>query len=140
MVDLPLFPGYLFCRFDVLKKLPILQAPGVIQVVGNHRQPVPVDETEINAIRQLVASGIPNEPWPYLEAGDRVRIWTGPLQGLEGLLVAIKGSHRLVLAVTLLQRAVAVEVDRASVQLLESAVSDQERTARKALRLLCVTN
>jgi transcription antitermination factor NusG len=110
-VETPLFPGYLFCRFNAQERLPILKTPGVIQVVGYDRVPVPVDEHEIRGIRTLVASGLPNRPWPFLAVGDKVRIESGPLVGLEGILTDFRGSHRLVLQVTLLQRAVAVEID-----------------------------
>lgn len=120
-VDAPLFPGYLFCRFDPLDRLPILKTPGVIQIVGYNRQPIPVDEQEIHAIQTLVASGVPNRPWPFMQVGDRVRIDSGPLRGLEGHLVEFKGSHRLVVSVTLLQRSVAVEIDSALVTSLRSA-------------------
>jgi transcription antitermination factor NusG len=115
-VESPLFPGYLFCRFDPQNRLPILKIPGVIQIVGNSRQPIPVDESEINAIQSLVTSGIPNQPWPFLEVGERVHIEAGPLRGLEGVLVEFRGSRRLILSVTLLQRSVAVEMDAASVR------------------------
>jgi transcription antitermination factor NusG len=115
-VESPLFPGYLFCRFDPQNRLPILKIPGVIQIVGNSRQPIPVDEGEIDAIQNLVTSGIPNQPWPFLEVGERVHIEAGPLRGLEGVLVEFRGSRRLILSVTLLQRSVAVEMDAASVR------------------------
>ncbi len=119
-VQSPLFPGYLFCRFDPLDRLPILKIPGVIQVVGSNRQPIPVDEDEIRAIQVLVASGAPNQPCPYLEIGDKVRIESGPLRGLEGLLVEFQGHRQLVLCVTLLQRSVAVKIDSASVTSVRS--------------------
>jgi transcription antitermination factor NusG len=122
-VDAPLFPGYLFCRFNVFDRLPILKIPGVIQILGNQRQPIPVDEQEIKAIQSLVSSGVPNEPWPYMALGDKVRIESGPLRGLEGLLAEVKGNHRLVLSVTLLQRSVAVEIDSAFVTPLASSCS-----------------
>jgi transcription antitermination factor NusG len=110
-LETPLFPGYLFCRFDPQKRLPILKTPGVIQVVGYSRQPIPVEEKEIEAIQALVASGIPSQPWPYLKVGEKVRIDSGPLRGREGILVEFKGSQRLILSVALLQRSVAVEID-----------------------------
>jgi transcription antitermination factor NusG len=122
-VESPLFPGYVFCRFDARDRLPILKIPGVIQIVGFNRQPVAVDEQEIRAIQALVASGIPNEPCRYLEIGDKVRIESGPLRGLEGLLVEIQGNHRLVLSVTLLQRSVAVRIDSADVTSMRSTVA-----------------
>jgi transcriptional antiterminator NusG len=114
--DAPLFPGYLFCRFDPQNRLPILKTPGVIQVVGYSRQPIPVEETEIEAIQALVASGIPSQPWPYLEVGEKVRIESGPLRGRDGVLVEFKGSQRLILSVALLQRSVAVEIEAALVK------------------------
>lgn len=125
-VQLPLFPGYIFCRFDPLNRLPILKIPGVIQVVGFNRQPVPVDQDEIRAIQVLVASGLPHRPWPYLKVGDRVRIETGPLRGLEGLLTEFQGNRQLVLCVTLLQRSVAVKIDSTSVTLLRPATETRE--------------
>jgi transcription antitermination factor NusG len=110
-LEMPLFPGYLFCRFDVAKRLPILTTPGIVQVVGMGKTPLPVDDTEIAAIQSIVVSRLKAQPWPYLQVGQRVRIEQGPLTGLQGLLIALKKTHRLVVSVTLLQRSVAVEVD-----------------------------
>ena len=93
-----------------------------------NRTPTAVDEHEIQAIQAMVASGIPNQPWPFLATGDRVRIESGPLTGLEGILVEFKGNHRLVLSVTLLQRSVAVEIDSAFVTSMRS--SSVSRAAR----------
>jgi transcription antitermination factor NusG len=120
-IELPLFPGYLFCRFDPQFRLPILKTPGVVQIVGTTRQPVAVDEAEIGAVQRLVASGLPNQPWPFLAAGDRVRIESGPLRGMQGILNAFNGRNQLLVSVTLLQRAVAVEIDSAYVTLIERA-------------------
>ena len=114
-VEIPLFPGYLFCRFDPVNRLPILKTPGVIQIVGCNREPSVIDENEISAIQTLVSSGIPNQPWPYLHTGDRVQIESGPLRGMSGILTDFKGKHRLIVSITLLQRAVAVEIDSALV-------------------------
>jgi transcription antitermination factor NusG len=112
----PLFPGYLFCRFNPQNRLPILKTPGVIQVVGYGRQPTPIDENEIEAIQALVIAGIPSQPWPFCEVGQKVRIESGPLFGREGVLVEFKGSQRLILSVALLQRSVAVEIDASQVK------------------------
>ena len=114
-VNSPLFPGYLFCHFDVQKRLPILVTPGVVGVVGNGRVPITVPQSEISAIRSLVLSGAHAEPWPYLECGQRVRIAEHALEGLEGILVGHKGSHRIVVSVTLLRRSVALEIHRSKV-------------------------
>jgi transcription antitermination factor NusG len=117
-VDSPLFPGYLFCRFNPNDRLPILKTPGVTQIVGYNHVPVPVDEQEIAAIRRLVASGLPNFPCAYLEVGSKVRIDAGALRGLEGILIDLKGKRRLVLSITLLQRSVAVEIDSDAVSVV----------------------
>jgi transcription antitermination factor NusG len=110
-VQLPLFPGYLFCRFDINRRLPILITPGVIQVVGIGKMPYPVEDSEVEALQSIVISGLRTEPHSYLNLGQRVRIEIGPLAGAEGILTAIKGKCRLIVSVTLLQRSVAVEVD-----------------------------
>ena len=112
-VELPLFPGYLFCRFDSMNRLPILTTPGMIQIVGFGKTPVPVDDSEIAAIQRAVSSDLVREPWPYLQVGEKVRVECGALRGVEGILLNIKGGHRLILSVTLLQRSVAVEVSGA---------------------------
>ena len=118
--EAPLFPGYLFCRFNPQDRLPILKTPGVTQIVGYNHIPIPVDEAEINAIRRLISSGVPNQPCAFFQVGNRVRIETGALRGLEGVLLELKGKRRLVLSITLLQRSVAVEIDSEAVSLVDS--------------------
>jgi len=110
-LEVPLFPGYLFCRFNPLERLPILKTPGMISIVGSARMPIPVDASEIIALRTLVNSDVPRQPWPFLKVGQRVRIEYGALAGLEGILLQIKGRDRIILSVSLLQRSVAAEVD-----------------------------
>jgi transcription antitermination factor NusG len=122
-VELPLFPGYVFCKFDLLNRLPILVTPGVIQVVGNGNNPIPIDDAEIASIQAVVRSELPRQPWPFLQLGQKVRIACGPLCGLEGILQNQKGNHRLVLSVSLLRRSVAVEVDSAWVSPISSKSS-----------------
>src|SRR5580765_3798581 len=118
-VEQPLFPGYVFCRFDYTQRRPIVVTPGVLQVVGCGRTPLAVEDREIEAIQTAIASGIAAQPWPYLEVGERVRIHSGKLSGLEGILINFKGNHRVVLSVSLLQRSLALEVDLAWVASLE---------------------
>lgn len=107
----PLFPGYVFCRFDVNQRLPILVTPGVMLIVGSGKIPLAVDDNEITALQSIVKSGLQAQPWPFLQVGQRVRIEQGSLEGVEGILIGLKGPHRLVVSVTLLQRSVAVEID-----------------------------
>jgi transcription antitermination factor NusG len=112
-VEAPLFPGYLFCRFDIRNRLPILTIPGVQQIVGGTKFPTPLDTAEIRALQTMVEAGVGREPWPFLQVGDRVRIEHGSLAGVEGILLQMKGRHRLVISVTLLQRSVSVDIDSA---------------------------
>src|SRR5579871_3476156 len=103
-VDLPLFPGYVFCRFAYASRLPVLNTPGVVSVVGFANMPAAIPEDEISRIRAIQASGLPAHPWPYLQAGQRARIERGALAGLEGVLIREKDSLRVVVSVALLQR------------------------------------
>ena len=111
-VLLPLFKGYLFCRFDSFRRLPILMTPGVLSIVGIGRQPEPLPSEDIARIQASCTSGLQIVPWPYLERGDLVRVECGPLQGVEGIFVNEKNTCRLVVSVEILSRSVAVEVDR----------------------------
>ena len=124
-VDRPLFPGYVFGEFDVNLRLPVLTIPGVVHIVGIGPVPVPIDREEIDAIERFVASGKAIEPWPFLKTGELVVVERGPLSGLEGILVQIKNSHRLVLSISLLQRSVAVEIDRDCIRPVPRPVGKQ---------------
>jgi transcription antitermination factor NusG len=110
-LELPLFPGYVFCRFHPQHRTAILSTPGVRSIVSVGRSLAPIAGPEIEAIRRIAESSLPVEPWSYLEAGERLVIEQGPLRGLEGILLAVRGTCRLVVSIELLQRAVAVEVD-----------------------------
>src|SRR5438105_13673427 len=110
-VDLPLFPGYLFCRMNPHNRLTVLMTPGVIQIVGVGKTPIPVEEEEMQAIRRVQKSGLSAMPWPYLQIGNVAQILEGPLRGLTGIVVKIKSGMKLVLSVSLLQRS---EIGRAS--------------------------
>jgi transcription antitermination factor NusG len=112
-IETPLFPGYVFCRLNPLNRLPILMIPGVSLIVGMGKTPVAIHEAEIAAIQSAVKSGLPSQPWAFVQIGQRVRIEHGPLCGLEGVLLDFRGRHRLVLSVTLLQRSIAVQVEDA---------------------------
>jgi transcription antitermination factor NusG len=111
-IEVPLFPGYVFCRFDVRDWMPVRTTPGVVSVVSVGDAPAVVDEREIEAIRATLKGGNAAEPWPFLRAGQRVRVTSGSMRGHEGILQIIKNRCKLVLSISLLQRSVAVEVDR----------------------------
>jgi transcription antitermination factor NusG len=116
LVDQPLFPGYVFCKLDPTDRLPVLMAPGVVGLVGVGKTPAPIPAVEVERVRRMVTSGLPVIPYPYLHVGQEVLIERGPLAGLEGTLERVKNRLRIVVSVTLLQRAVAAEIDRAWVR------------------------
>ena len=121
-IELPLFPGYVFCRLDRAERsVPIMTTPGVIAIVGFAGTPVPIDYDEIEAIRRVLDTGIAAEPWKYISSGQRVRVDHGALAGLEGIFIETKKDHRLLLSVTLLQRSVAVQIDESCVVPIKSA-------------------
>jgi transcription antitermination factor NusG len=119
-VELPLFPGYVFCRLDPRYRLPLLITPGVLHFVGIGRNPEPIEDGEVAAVQSAVGSGLRAEPWPFLRVGHRVRLGEGPLSGLEGILIEVRKQHRIVVSVTLLQRSVAVEIERQWVRPLDT--------------------
>jgi transcription termination/antitermination protein NusG len=113
LVEAPLFPGYLFCRFNIHEPLPVLTTPGVIRIAGAGKIPTMIEDDEISAVRRILRSGLAAQTWPFLNLGSRVYIGSGPLTGLEGILINNTDKiDRLVVSVTLLQRSVAVEIDR----------------------------
>jgi len=128
-LDLPLFPGYLFCRFSVRNRVPVLECPGVMHIVGIGKTPIPVDEDEIAALQKIVHSGLPVAPCDFLQLGQRVRIHSGSLTGVQGILVDMRKRHRIVVSVSLLRRSVAVELDR-------EAVASVDTTPERASLLL----
>lgn len=116
VLELPLFAGYVFARFELPERLRVLTVPSVHYIVGFDGKPTPVRDEEIAYLQTMMRSGAPVEPWPYLREGQRVRVERGPLQGVEGILLRFKGAWRVVVGVELLQRAVAAELDRDTVR------------------------
>jgi transcription termination/antitermination protein NusG len=114
-ITLPLFPGYVFCQIDILNRRPVITTPGVVSIVGAGSLPVAIEEAEMAAIQTVVNSGIASEPWRYLQVGQNVRVTDGPLCGLEGILVDLGRHSHLVLSIELLQRSIAVQVQRDAV-------------------------
>jgi transcription antitermination factor NusG len=111
-LQVPLFPGYVFCRFDYHHRVPVLRTPGVRSVLSFGAEAVPVPPDDIDRIRRIVTADCAVEPWPFLKDGQRVRVNHGPLTGLEGLLTEFRSNWRVVVGLDLLQRSVAVQFDR----------------------------
>jgi transcription antitermination factor NusG len=117
---MPLFPGYVFVRLALRDRLKVLQLPGVARLVGFNGMPTALPQEEIEALRAGLASGVSAEPHPYLTVGRRVRLVSGPLAGMTGILLRRKGKFRVVISLELIQRSVAVDTDAADVEPLLS--------------------
>jgi transcription antitermination factor NusG len=116
-LSLPLFPCYVFMRRGLECQLGrAVSVPGVCKIVGSGGHPAPIPGAEIEAIRKTLNSSFRVEPHLFLRCGDRVRVRTGPLANIEGILLRKKNTCRLVLSATLLERSIAVEVDECSVE------------------------
>jgi transcription termination/antitermination protein NusG len=115
-VELPLFPGYVFVRMALKQRLLVLQVPGVVQLVSFQGRPAALPEGEIERLQDRLGRDVRMEPHPYLRVGRRVRVRSGSVAGLEGILVRRKDKFRVVLSIDLIQRSIAVEVDEADVE------------------------
>lgn len=129
VIEVPLFGGYLFCYFALPDRIVVLETIGVTRIVGISGKPVAVPEEQIAAVRTMVEQRLPYDLHPYLVEGMRVRIKRGVLVGAEGILIARKQKHRLVISVDLIQQSVAVDVDSVDVEPLDSRTWE----ARQAL-------
>jgi len=107
----PLFPGYVFCRLDDVRKPRVVTTPGVIRIVGYGKVPAAIDVDEIFSLRKIAESNIPTQPMPGLRRGDRIVIQEGPLAGVAGCLQTFNRRHQLIVSITLLSRSVLVELE-----------------------------
>jgi transcription antitermination factor NusG len=127
---LPLFTCYVFLCDGMDRQLQVLTTPGLLHVVGSAGRPAIVPPDQLDAVRQMVESPVRVEPHPFLSSGDRVRVTSGPLFGLEGILTRTKGGSRLVVSMEMLGRSAAVEIDAAQVEKIKaSPASDFARFA-----------
>jgi transcription antitermination factor NusG len=130
--ELVLFPGYVFCSLSRSSMLPVLSTYGVVDVVRAGRFPLAADPEEIEALRIAVAAGAPIERCDYIHPGNKVEITDGPLAGLQGVLMEVRSSRRLVLSVSLLRRSVLVEIDRDRVVHCRECMPDLAQTVPQA--------
>ena len=115
-VELPLFPSYVFVQLALKDRLRVLEIPGVVSFVTAQGRPAPLPEDEIRPFLNGWDGSVRMEPYPYLQPGRQVRLRSGPMAGLEGMLLRRKDGLRLVVSISMLMRAVAVEVDAADVE------------------------
>jgi len=111
-VELPLFPSYLFVQLNTSleARIPVLRTNGVGQLVGARTTGSPIPESEIESVRALLTRGIPFDNHPFLSVGQRVRIRSGSLQGVEGILVEKNNDLSLIVSVQIIQRSLSVRV------------------------------
>jgi transcription antitermination factor NusG len=112
LVELPLFPGYVFVRISpsVHARVSVLQTNGVISFVGVRNLGIPIPDGEIEAIQSVIEGGAPVEPFPHLAVGQRVRICGGCFEGVTGVLMTVDGEQSLIVSVNLIQRSIAMKV------------------------------
>ena len=113
---LPLFTCYVFLCDGMDRQLQVLTTPGLLQIVGSAGRPAIVPPDQLDSVRQMVESPFRVEPHPFLSSGDRVRVMSGPLFGLEGILSRTKSATRLVISMEMLGQSAAVEIDAAQVE------------------------
>ena len=111
LLSLPLFPGYVFLRGGMERRLPVLTTPGVHMIISRGERIATIPDEQIDAIRRTVEGQFRVEPHPFLRCGERVRVIRGSLEGVEGVLTRKKNLYRLVLSVEMLAQSVAVEID-----------------------------
>jgi transcription antitermination factor NusG len=109
ILQLPLFPNYIFVRIGNGERIPVLEVPGVVSIVGGGRGPLPVADSYIRFLRDGVQEG-KIEPYPYLKEGVRMRIRSGVMAGMEGVLLRRKNSCRVVITLEMIMKSVTVEV------------------------------
>jgi transcription antitermination factor NusG len=109
MIDLPLFPGYIFVRIDERKRVGVLEVPGVVSMIGAGPRPAALPDFEVEALRTGL-DPMKAEPHPLLTVGQRVRIKSGALAGVEGIVIRKKSGLRVVLTLSLLMQSIAIEV------------------------------
>jgi transcription termination/antitermination protein NusG len=115
-LELPLFPGYVFVRLALSDRMRVLRTPSVVRLVSFGGHPAPLPEQEIETLRQGLTRELRAEPHAYLKAGQRVRIRSGPLRGLEGFLARKRNGTRFVISFELIMSSVAVEIDVAELE------------------------
>lgn len=107
----PLFPGYLFCRYKVQHKFPILRVPGVIRILGCNGVPAVIPDQEIVSLQKIVISGIYAEPYQFLKTGQKVRVNHGPLRDTEGYLIQVnKNTCKIAAGISVVEKSVVITV------------------------------
>ncbi len=129
-IKTPLFPGYIFCRFDATLAGPILTTPGVLRIVGSRKEPWPINESEILALQAVLKDDFEPRPHPYLAVGTAAIIENGPLAGVKGFVYGYK-NHHLILSVHLIQQSILVDASACSVSARPVVKSQDQRHSQQ---------
>lgn len=133
-IDRAVFPGYVFCKLHLQWRAGILSTPGVLRIVGAGRMPLPLDEEEVSSLMRIANAEYPASPAINIGSGERVVIVGGALDGVTGNLIRHRTSLRVIVSVSLLQRAISLEVDTARLQKIDSSeTSDLQLQASEAI-------
>lgn len=116
-VDIPLFPGYMFVHAEKERLYDVKYTRGVTRIIGTDVDaPTPIPDKQVLDIKTILESDVSLDPFPYLEKGRSIRVKTGPLKGVEGVLIERKGNYKLVIRIDLLQKGAAAEVSIADIE------------------------
>jgi transcription antitermination factor NusG len=113
VVESPLFSCYIFVKIrpDNRERLKVLRVNGVIRFVGTHGMGIPIPDEQIEAVRILTDEQLPVCSHPFLKIGQRVRVRSGALAGVEGILTARSGERTLVVSLDAIQRSLSVRIE-----------------------------
>jgi len=111
LIERPIFPGYIFTRIDLRERHHVFSIPSVVRMLSFGGAPAAIDDAEIEAVRQCLAYGNKPEPHPFPESGELVRVKSGALQGLEGIVTRHKNHCRIVVSIALIHKSIAAEID-----------------------------
>jgi transcription antitermination factor NusG len=111
LIERPIFPGYVFTRIDLTERHHVFSIPSVVRMLSFSGAPAAIDDAEIEAVRQCLAFGNKPEPHPFPESGELVRVKSGALQGLEGIVIRHTNHCRIVISIALIHKSIAAEID-----------------------------
>jgi transcriptional antiterminator RfaH len=128
-IEYPLFPGYVFAQFEYRSALLVVACPGVVHILCRGQIPESVDPAEMHSLLSLSNQSVDMSPHPmYFAKGEKVRINSGPLANVEGIVTEDNGSHKLILSVSMLRRSVVAHVERELIESLTATPAPPEVT------------
>ncbi|WP_396126768.1 transcription termination/antitermination protein NusG [Acidicapsa ligni] len=134
LIDRPIFPGYVFTHIGLHERQNVFSIPGVVRMLSFNGKPAEIDDAEIEAVRICLTAGNKLEPHPFLKTGEHVRVKSGSLMGLEGVVTRHKNQCRIVVSITLIHQSLAVEIDAHLLESLNASPLDSSSPQPALLR------